>query len=119
MTFHGTPPAPDCGAISPRTEALRPDIGLSEEVVGAIRRLRKQGQPAADIAATLALPIEVVERAMLAMRTDRPDSTRATLNVTREAARFVNGERGRPDEPIWAVMDRLVAELIERRRAGV
>ncbi|MFH5926414.1 hypothetical protein [Roseomonas xinghualingensis] len=114
MTFHGTPPTPAAGSISHRTKALRPDIGLSEELVDAIRRERKKGQEPTQIAETLTLPLEVVEKALLAMRMPQPGRTRATLNVTREAGAFVHRECA-PGEPVWKAMDRLIGELIELR----
>lgn len=116
MTFHGTPPRQDCGKMSGRTKALRPDIGISEELTEAIRRERKRGQEPAEIAATLALPVEVVERALLAMRMPQPGRTRGTINCTREAHAFIHRER-QGLEPIWQVLDRLIGELIERRDA--
>ncbi|MFC0410213.1 hypothetical protein [Roseomonas elaeocarpi] len=112
--LQGTPPGYHAGDTSRRTRALRPDIGLSDEFVAAVRRMRKQGQEPADIAITLAVPVEVIERAMLAMRTPRPERMRGTLNVTREAHDLVHRER-RGDEPVWQTMDRLLGELIERR----
>ncbi|MFC0408861.1 hypothetical protein [Roseomonas elaeocarpi] len=114
--FAGTPPGHHAGDMSRRTQALRPDIGLSDEFVAAVRRMRKQGQEPADIAATLVVPVEVIERAMLAMRTPRPEATRGTLNVTKEAHDLVHRER-QGDEPVWQTVDRLLGELIERRGA--
>ncbi|WP_424138201.1 hypothetical protein [Roseomonas chloroacetimidivorans] len=117
MTFQGTPPGFHAGDISPRTKRLRPDIGLSEELVIAIRRERKKGQDPDQIARTLTLPLEVVEKALLAMRTPQPGRSRGTLNITREAHAFITRER-RPGEAYWQTFDRIVGELIERRRAA-
>ena len=118
MTFQGTPPSFYAGDMSPRTKALRPDIGLAEEVVNAIRRLRKQGPDPAQIAATMSLPQQVVDKALLAMRLPQPGRTRGTINCTREAHAFIHRER-QVDEPVRETVDRLVGELLElRRRTG-
>lgn len=115
MTFQGTPPGHSAGDASRRTLALRPDIGLSVELTDAIRRERRKGAEPTAIAATLSLPLEVVERALLAMRTPRPERTRRNLSSTMECGDFVHRER-REGEPIWKTLDRLVGELIELRR---
>ncbi|MFT8245224.1 hypothetical protein [Roseomonas sp. BN140053] len=116
-TFTSTPPGHHAGDTSHRTIRLRPDLGLAEEVVAAIRRERKKGQEPAQIAATLSLPVAAVDRALLALRTPRPERTRATLNVTREAAALVHREK-QGDEPLWQTMDRLLDELRKRREGG-
>lgn len=117
MTFHGTPPGFHAGDMSRRTVALRPDIGLAPELVEAVRRERKKGAEPPAIAETLAVPVEVVERAMLAMRTPKPDRRRRSLNCTLEACAFVDGEK-QPGEPVWKAVDRLIGELIELRGAA-
>ena len=114
--FQGTPPGLHAGDTSRRTVALRPDVGLTDEQVDRARALRKQGNDPEAIAFTLGAPLEAVERALLAMRTPKPDRTRRTLNVTREAGALVHRER-QEDEPVWQTVDRLLAELIERRGA--
>ena len=70
--------------------------------------------PAA-IAARFGVPIEEVEKALVQMRSPRPESTRGTLNVTLAAHRFVLAER-HGDEPLWQTIDRLVDELIRLRQ---
>ncbi|MEI6246234.1 MAG: hypothetical protein WCQ64_14460, partial [Acidobacteriota bacterium] len=57
-----------------------------------------------------------VEKALVQMRSPRPESTRGTLNITLAAHRFVAGER-QGDEPMWQTFDRLVDELIRLRAA--
>ena len=117
MTFQGTPPGFHAGDMSRRTVALRPGLGLTDLQVENIRRLRRKRQDAPEIAAALEIDLDKVERALLAMRTPKPDRRRRSLNCTLEAAAFVDRER-RPGEAVWKTVDRLVGELIELRRAG-
>ncbi|WP_338661745.1 hypothetical protein VQH23_16110 [Pararoseomonas sp. SCSIO 73927] len=117
MTFAGTPPGFHAGDMSRRTVALRPGLGLTDLQVENIRRLRRKRQDAPEIAAALNLAQDKVERALLAMRTPKPDRKRRSLNVTLEAAAFVDREK-RPGEAGWKVVDRLVDELLTRRRAA-
>ena len=63
-------------------------------------------------------PIDQVERALLQMRSARPETTPGTLNVTLEAQRLVMAERN-GDEPLWPTMDRFLGELLALRRAVV
>ena len=112
--IRSTPPGHYAGDMSRRTVALRPDIGLSQEVVEAIRRLRKRGIEPAAIAEEMALPQSVVDKALLAMRTPKPDRSRRTLNCTLETAALVHRER-REGEAVWETMDRLVGELLDLR----
>jgi hypothetical protein len=58
-----------------------------------------------------------VEKALVQMRSPRPETTRGTLNVTLAAHRFVMSERI-GDEPLWRTMDRLVDELLRLRTAA-
>lgn len=60
------------------------------------------------------MALEEVEKALVQMRSRRPETTRGTLNVTLAAHRFVLAER-QGDEPLWQTMDRLVDELIRLR----
>ena len=115
--FHSRAPGPGAGDMSPRTAALRPDIGLSDELVQAIRRLRKQGQEPDAIAATMAVPVSVVEQALLAMRTAKADRSRRTLNVTLGAAEIIHRER-HEGEPVWEAVDRILDEWLALRQRG-
>ena len=115
MAFKGKPPGSGSGEMSRRTQALRPDIALDPREAAKARALRRQGESPAAIAARFGVPIEEVEKALVQMRSRRPESTRGTLNVTLAAHRFVLAER-QGDEPLWQTMDRLVDELIRLRQ---
>jgi hypothetical protein len=112
--FKGKPPGGGAGEMSHRTAALRPSIALTPEQAAKARSLRRKGEDPEAIAARFAVPLEEVEKALVQMRSRRPETTRGTLNVTLAAHRFVLGER-RGDEPLWQTMDRLVDELIRLR----
>ena len=114
MAFKGKPPGSGSGEMSRRTQALRPSIALTPAEAGKARSLRRRGDEPAAIAAHFGVPIEEVEKALVQMRSPRPETTRGTLNVTLAAHRFIMAER-RGDEPIWQTMDRLVDELIRLR----
>jgi hypothetical protein len=116
MAFKGKPPGSGSGEMSRRTQALRPSIALTAAEAGKARSLRRRGEDPAAIATRFGVPVEEVEKALVQMRSPRPETTRGTLNVTLAAHRFVMGER-RGDEPLWQTIDRLVDELI-RLRAG-
>lgn len=100
--------------MSRRTQALRPAIALTPQEAAKARALRRRGEAPEAIAARFAVPLEEVEKALVQMRSPRPETTRGTLNVTLAAHRFVMGER-RGNEPIWQTVDRLVDELIRLR----
>jgi hypothetical protein len=117
MAFKGKPPGSGSGEMSRRTQALRPSIALTPAEAGKARSLRRKGEAPADIAARFGVPIEEVEKALVQMRSPRPETTRGTLNVTLAAHRFVMGER-QGDEPLWQTIDRLLDELIRLRAAG-
>lgn len=117
MPFKGRPPGSGSGEMSHRTQALRPNIALEPKEAAKARALRRQGEPPAAIAARFGVPIEEVEKALVQMRSPRPESTRGTLNVTLAAHRFVLAER-QGEEPLWQTMDRLVDELIRLRAAA-
>jgi hypothetical protein len=117
MAFKGKPPGSGSGEMSRRTQALRPSIALTPAEAGKARSLRRRGEAPPDIAARFGVPVEEVEKALVQMRSPRPETTRGTLNVTLAAHRFVMGER-RGDEPLWQTIDRLVDELIRLRAAG-
>jgi hypothetical protein len=69
------------------------------------------------IAEHFGVALEEVEKALVQMRSPRPETTRGTLNVTLAAHRFVLGER-QGEEPLWQTMDRLLDELIRLRAAA-
>ncbi|TCZ56690.1 hypothetical protein [Roseicella aquatilis] len=115
MPFKGKPPGSGSGEMSRRTQALRPDIALEPKEAAKARSLRRQGLAPGEIAQRFGVPVEEVEKALVQMRSPRPESTRGTLNVTLAAHRFVLEER-QGDEPLWQTMDRLVDELIRLRQ---
>ena len=114
MAFKGKPPGSGSGEMSKRTEALRPAIALTPKQAAEARRLRRAGYEPAAIAETLGLPSEEVEKALVQMRSPRPETTRGTLNVTLAAHRLIMQER-RGEEPIWQTVDRMLDELLRRR----
>ena len=114
MTFKGKPPGSGSGEMSRRTQLLRPAIAMSERQVSEARRLRRAGAEPDAIAQAMALPLEEVEKALVQMRSRRPETTRGTLNVTLAAHRLILRERV-GDEPLWQTMDRLVNELLRLR----
>ena len=114
MGFKGKPPGSGSGEMSRRTQALRPAIALTPPEAAKARALRRRGEEPEAIAARFGVPVEEVEKALVQMRSRRPETTRGTLNVTLAAHRFVLGER-RGDEPLWQTTDRLVDELIRLR----
>ena len=117
MAFKGKPPGSGSGEMSRRTQALRPSIALTSAEAGKARSLRRRGEAPTDIAARFGVPVEEVEKALVQMRSPRPETTRGTLNVTLAAHRFVMGER-QGDEPLWQTIDRLLDELIKLRAAA-
>ncbi len=114
MTFKGKPPGSGSGEMSRRTQLLRPAIALTEKQVTHARQLRRAGVLPEAIAAELGLPLDEVEKALVQMRSPRPETTRGTLNVTLAAHRLIMAER-QGDEPLWRTMDRLVNELLTLR----
>ena len=117
MAFRGRAPGSGSGEMSRRTQRLRPVLALTPRQIAEARRLRRQGLEPATIAAGLKLPLEEVERALLQMRSARPETTRGTLNVTLAAHRLIMAERN-GNEPIWQTMDRLLDELLRLRAAA-
>ncbi|NGM22824.1 hypothetical protein G3576_22615 [Roseomonas stagni] len=103
--------------MSRRTAALRPAIALDPAAATRARSLRRQGMEAEAIAARFGVAVEEVEKALVQMRSPRPETTRGTLNVTLDAHRLVMAER-RGDEPLWRTMDRLLDELLRLRAAA-
>jgi hypothetical protein len=114
MAFKGRPPGAGAGEMSRRTVALRPVIALTPDEAGKARALRRRGAEPEDIAERLGLPLGEVEKALVQMRSPRPETTRGTLNVTLAAHRLVLAER-HGDEPLWRTMDRLLDELLRLR----
>ncbi|TDH61557.1 hypothetical protein E2C06_16540 [Dankookia rubra] len=115
MPFKGKPPGSGSGEMSRRTQALRPEIALTPAEAAKARAFRRQGAEPGEIAARFGVPVEEVEKALVQMRSRRPESTRGTLNVTLAAHRFVMAER-QGDEPLWQTMDRIFDELIRLRQ---
>ena len=76
--------------------------------------MRRAGAEPEAIAAAMALPQDEVEKALVQMRSARPETTRGTLNVTLAAHRLIMKER-KGDEPIWQTMDRILDELLRLR----
>ncbi len=81
------------------------------------RRLRRAGAEPSAIAEALGVAVEEVEKALVQMRSPRPETTRGTLNVTLAAHRLIMQER-RGDEPIWRTVDRMLDELLRLRGAA-
>ena len=117
MAFKGKAPGSGSGEMSRRTQLLRPSIALSDRQVTEARRLRRGGAAPEAIAEAMALPLDEVEKALVQMRSPRPETTRGTLNVTLAAHRLIMKERI-GDEPIWQTMDRMVDELLRLRAAA-
>lgn len=116
MAFKGRPPGSGSGEMSRRTQALRPSIALTPQEAAKARALRRKGAAPGELAERFGVPVEEIEKALVQMRSPRPETTRGTLNVTLAAHRFVLGERV-GDEPLWQTTDRLVDELIRLRAA--
>ena len=114
MAFKGRPPGAGSGEMSRRTAALRPQIALTPEEAAKARALRRKGAEPQGIADRFGVPLTEVEKALVQMRSPRPETTRGTLNVTLAAHRLVMSER-RGEEPLWRTMDRLLDELLRLR----
>ncbi len=115
-SFKGKAPGSGSGEMSRRTQLLRPAIALDEKQAAKARKLRRAGAEPAAIAETMAMPLEEVEKALVQMRSPRPETTRGTLNVTLAAHRLIMQERV-GDEPIWQTVDRMLDELLRLRAA--
>ena len=116
-TVKGRAPGGDAGEMSARTLALRPRIDMRPDQIHSARSLRRQGQESGEIAARLEIPLEEIEKALLQMRSPRPETTRGTLNITLTARKLVAGER-KGSEPMWQTFDRLLGELLTLRDAA-
>ncbi len=114
MEFKGKPPGAGSGEMSRTTAALRPQIALTPEEAAKARALRRRGEAPEAIAARFGVELPEVEKALVQMRSPRPETTRGTLNVTLAAHRLVLAER-RAEEPLWQTMDRLLDELLRLR----
>ena len=118
MSFiRSTPPAPNCGVVSPLTEALRPSISLSTEMADEARRLKRRdhARTTAEIADRLGGVLEeAVRQALATMRTQASRPTRRTLNIGVLEHQFVEAHR-LGGEPIWQTVNRLLNELITLR----
>lgn len=117
MAFKGKAPGSGSGEMSRRTQLLRPSIALSAKQVSEARRMRRAGAEPDAIAEAMALPLDEVEKALVQMRSARPETTRGTLNVTLAAHRLIMKERI-GEEPIWQTMDRMLDELLRLRAAA-
>ena len=115
--FKGKAPGSGSGEMSRRTVLLRPQIGLTPAQQTQARRLRRAGAEPDAIAEALSLPRDEVEKALLQMRSPRPETTRGTLNVTLAAHKLIMKERV-GEEPIWQTMDRMLDELLRLRAAA-
>lgn len=115
--FHGKAPGAGSGEISRRTQALRPAIALTPKESAKARKLRRAGAEPTAIAEAMGVPVEEIEKALVQMRSPRPETTRGTLNVTLAAHRLIMSER-RGDEPIWQTIDRMLDELLRLRAAA-
>lgn len=115
--FKGKAPGAGSGEMSLRTQALRPSIAMDARESTKARKMRRAGAEPADIALALGVPVEEVEKALVQMRSPRPETTRGTLNVTLAAHRMIMLERV-GDEPIWQTIDRMLDELLRRRASG-
>ncbi len=100
--------------MSRRTEILRPAIALRPTQVAEARRLRRLGAEPEQIATALGVATEEVEKALVQMRSPRPETTRGTLNVTLAAHKVFLQERI-GDEPLWKTVDRVIDELLQLR----
>ena len=60
------------------------------------------------------MALEDVEKALVQMRSPRPERPRGTLNVTLAAHKVFLAERV-GDEPLWKTVDRVVGELLQLR----
>ena len=114
--FRGKAPGAGSGEMSRRTQALRPSIALEPREQAKARKLRRAGAEPLAIAEAMGVPVEEVEKALVQMRSPRPETTRGTLNVTLAAHRLIMQERV-GDEPIWQTVDRMLDELLRRRVA--
>ncbi len=79
--------------------------------------MRRAGAEPDAIAAAMSLPRDEVEKALVQMRSARPETTRGTLNVTLAAHRLIMTERI-GEEPIWQTMDRMLDELLRLRTSA-
>ncbi len=103
--------------MSRRTQALRPSIALDAKAAAKARKLRRGGAEPSAIAELMGVAVEEVEKALVQMRSPRPETTRGTLNVTLAAHRLIMQER-RGDEPIWQTVDRMMDELLRLRSSA-
>ena len=117
MAFKGKAPGSGSGEMSRRTQMLRPAIALSAKQVSEARRMRRAGAEPDAIAEAMGLPLDEVEKALVQMRSARPETTRGTLNVTLAAHRLIMKERI-GQEPLWQTVDRVLDELLRLRTAA-
>ena len=109
-TFTGTPPSPHAGDINPATKLIRPRHGVTEEQRQSARLMRIDGMTFAAIAAALGLLEWQVREALSTMRLPAKSKSRASLNVSLEAAEFFKS-RSLPGEAIWETVNRLIPSI--------
>jgi len=95
---------------APLTQALRPEVGLSEDEITTARRLRRDGESEQDIAEQLGVAVEVVQLALASMRTPTVRPTRRTINVGMNAYHEIIQQKN-DGEALWQTMDRILTEL--------
>jgi transcriptional regulator len=108
MSYKSTPPLPGAGDTNPITIALRPAIPLTEDQIVRVRRLRRADPSLtdADIAALIGGTEEAVRLALTGLRTRVKKPSRATLNVSVEAAEYAKTQQ-RAGEALWRTIDRI------------
>jgi len=110
-TFNGTPPAPHAGDINPATKMIRPHHGVTDEQRQIARRMLVHDRMTfAAIAAVLGLLEWQVREALSTVRLPGKSKSRASLNVSLEAAEFVR-RQSLPGEAVWETMNRLISSI--------
>ena len=110
-TFTGTPPSPHAGDINPATKLIRPHHGVTEEQRQSARlMLIRDGMTFAAIAAALGLLEWQVREALSTVRLPAKGRSRASLNVSLEAAEFFKS-KSLPGEAVWETVNRLIPSI--------
>lgn len=109
--FTGTPPSPRAGDINPVTKLIRPHHGVTDEQRQTARyMLVSRGMTFEEIAAALDLFEWQIREALSTVRLPKKSRSRASLNVSLEAAEFVQRQR-LPGEAVWETMNRLISSI--------